>query len=479
MGEPGSPALRAVLFEQQKELFPSSTLPSRDPPFALLEPAPALEKGFEEWAASGGSGLNDSEPEDFLSAIINPNEVYSPGRAQTSPGSDSGISDEPGSDSPQPGLGGPATFCAVICDQSDPLHSDVVSIQLGDWSPPLLIPDACIVNELPSAPPSAVARPGTVPMVVSAGDMQAAVALGCGAWRKGREDPTPGSAESDSLQQLQFPDLFLTDEEKRLLSQEGVSLPSNLPLTKAEERLLKKVRRKIRNKQSAQDSRRRKKEYIDGLESRVAACSVQNQQLQKKVQELEKHNVSLLGQLRKLQALMKPTSSKAAQTSTCILILIVSLGLIIFPSYSPLHRGSRGSQDDYQPTGVISRNILNQGEFSELAEAPGPKEPSAPEPEPPPGEQLGSEAAVEEGVEGADGGPTLLGAGSQKKGTNTSAQAQPEQQAQFTLVSGSQPQRTGLSALTPCPASLQLGHLTPVPPAESAPGALLGRLERQ
>uniref|UniRef100_A0A674JI21 Cyclic AMP-responsive element-binding protein 3-like protein 4 n=1 Tax=Terrapene triunguis TaxID=2587831 RepID=A0A674JI21_9SAUR len=251
-------------------------------------------------------GLNDSEPEDFLNVLINPNEVYSPG-------SDSGISDEPSSASPQPGEGAPAAFC----DQSAPLHSDVVSIQLGDWSSPLLIPDACIVNELPSAPPSALARPGTVPMVVS----------------------------------LQFPDLFLTDEEKRLLSQEGVSLPSNLPLTKAEERLLKKVRRKIRNKQSAQDSRRRKKEYIDGLENRVAACSAQNQQLQKKVQELEKHNLSLLGQLRKLQALIKPMSSKAAQTSTCVLILIFSLGLIIFPSYSPLRRGAQGSQDGYQPTG--------------------------------------------------------------------------------------------------------------------------------
>ncbi|XP_065276549.1 cyclic AMP-responsive element-binding protein 3-like protein 4 [Emys orbicularis] len=382
MGESGSPALQAVLFEP----FPSSTVPSPDPPFALSEQAPALEKGFEEWAVSGGSGLNDSEPEDFLNVLINPNEVYSPG-------SDSGISDEPSSASPQPGEGAPAAFC----DQSAPLHSDVVSIQLGDWSSPLLIPDACIVNELPSAPPSALARPGTVPMV-STGDRQAAVAL-----------------------QLQFPDLFLTDEEKRLLSQEGVSLPSNLPLTKAEERLLKKVRRKIRNKQSAQDSRRRKKEYIDGLENRVAACSAQNQQLQKKVQELEKHNLSLLGQLRKLQALIKPTSSKAAQTSTCVLILIFSLGLIIFPSYSPLRRGARGSQDGYQPTGVISRNILNQGEFSELAEAPGPQEPPAPEPEPPVGEQLGPEAAAEDGVEGADG--------SQKKGTNTSAQTQLEQPA--------------------------------------------------
>ncbi|XP_028832943.1 cyclic AMP-responsive element-binding protein 3-like protein 3-B isoform X2 [Denticeps clupeoides] len=125
--------------------------------------------------------------------------------------------------------------------------------------------------------------------------------------------------QAQQARQTSQQDLMLSEDEKRLLAKEGFSLPSQLPLTKQEEKILKKIRRKIRNKQSAQESRKKKKDYIDGLEGRMAACSAQNIELQRKVFQLEKTNTSLLEQLRRLQALVMTGSNKPAQTGTCVM----------------------------------------------------------------------------------------------------------------------------------------------------------------
>ncbi|XP_074174773.1 cyclic AMP-responsive element-binding protein 3-like protein 4 isoform X7 [Rhinolophus sinicus] len=343
----GTPDLLDVWLEPPDDVFSTGPFlerglhcPPSEVPVTRLQ-----EQGLQAWESSGGHGcgLQESEPEDFPKLFIDPNEVYC---SEASPGSDSEISEDPGHPDSPPAAKAPSspTLYEVVYEagalermqgEAGPAVG-LISIQLDQWSPPLMVPDACMVSELPL-------------------DVHAHIMP-----RAGAVHPVP-----PSTLQLPCQALFLTDEEKRLLVQEGVSLPSHLPLTKAEERVLKKVRRKIRNKQSAQDSRRRKKEYIDGLESRVAACSAQNQKLQEKVQALERHNVSLVTQLRQLQMVITQTSNKAAQTSTCVLILLFSLALIILPSFSPFQGLTEAGPKDYQPGGVISRNILTHKDMTE------------------------------------------------------------------------------------------------------------------
>ncbi|CAG5075175.1 Similar to CrebA: Cyclic AMP response element-binding protein A (Drosophila melanogaster), partial [Cotesia congregata] len=98
--------------------------------------------------------------------------------------------------------------------------------------------------------------------------------------------------------------LILTEEEKRTLIAEGYPVPTKLPLTKQEEKSLKKVRRKIKNKISAQESRRKKKEYMDGLERKVSLLSNENINYRSRVNTLEQTNRELMKELERLQALV-------------------------------------------------------------------------------------------------------------------------------------------------------------------------------
>ncbi|GFO46294.1 cyclic amp-responsive element-binding protein 3-like protein 3 [Plakobranchus ocellatus] len=141
-----------------------------------------------------------------------------------------------------------------------------------------------------------------------------------------------------------FPELRLTDEEKELLAREGVTLPTNLPLTRDEERVLKAVRRKIRNKISAKESRKRKQGYVDGLEQRVKMCTAENRELLKKVETLEKQNVSLITQLKRVQSLVGK-SKMPAQASTCVMVLLLSFAFFVVPNLNPF-----GSEDESLPS---------------------------------------------------------------------------------------------------------------------------------
>ncbi|XP_052870062.1 cyclic AMP response element-binding protein A [Anopheles cruzii] len=98
--------------------------------------------------------------------------------------------------------------------------------------------------------------------------------------------------------------LMLTEEEKRTLLAEGYPIPTRLPLTKAEEKSLKKIRRKIKNKISAQESRRKKKEYMDQLERRVEILVSENLDYRKRVESLEDSNQNLITELSKLRQLI-------------------------------------------------------------------------------------------------------------------------------------------------------------------------------
>uniref|UniRef100_A0A182SD48 BZIP domain-containing protein n=1 Tax=Anopheles maculatus TaxID=74869 RepID=A0A182SD48_9DIPT len=151
--------------------------------------------------------------------------------------------------------------------------------------------------------------------------------------------------------------LMLTAEEKRLLAKEGISLPTSYPLTKHEERELKRIRRKIRNKISAQDSRKRKKEYVDGLEERVKQCTEENQNLVKRIKILQSQNHDLVSQMKRIQSLLTKGTSKTTQPATCLMVLLISMALVAVPN---LKLGNTATQ----------QNIQDSIEMSELMQEP-------------------------------------------------------------------------------------------------------------
>lgn len=166
--------------------------------------------------------------------------------------------------------------------------------------------------------------------------------------------------EADTDQQSEYPKLVLSGEEKRLLAKEGITLPAHYPLTKHEERELKRIRRKIRNKISAQDSRKRKKEYVDGLEERVKKCTDENQTLLKRIKILQTQNQTLINQMKKMQSLLTKGGNKSVQPATCLMVLLMSMALIAAPNLKLKNESSDVSSDILPSDILMEENQMQQ-----------------------------------------------------------------------------------------------------------------------
>ncbi|GAU94373.1 hypothetical protein RvY_06156 [Ramazzottius varieornatus] len=162
-------------------------------------------------------------------------------------------------------------------------------------------------------------------------------------------------------------ELTLTPEELTLLRKEGLSLPKCYPLSKQDERTLKKIRRKIRNKKSAQESRRKRKVYMDQLEEQVKDVTAQNKTLHKRVKDLERENASLQSQLKTLQTVLGRATRNTKATGTCLMALVLSVALIMTPYNNDSHNTSPDAKQtmtigDYEVenvTPVRSRILYN------------------------------------------------------------------------------------------------------------------------
>lgn len=168
------------------------------------------------------------------------------------------------------------------------------------------------------------------------------------------------------VQVSELSEVKLTSEEKRLLDKEGINLPAYHPLTKMEDRELKRIRRKIRNKISAQDSRKRKKEYVDGLEERVRRGSEENKNLIQRVRELQKKNKTLMAHINKLQSLIFNSTSSKATPSTCLMVVMLSVLLVSLPNIRPSQMSKElATEQEQGPTSraLLSTDELNVEEF--------------------------------------------------------------------------------------------------------------------
>lgn len=153
----------------------------------------------------------------------------------------------------------------------------------------------------------------------------------------------------------------LTAQERDLLEAEGLDIPlDGTTLTKAEERQVKKIRRKIKNKISARESRDKRKMYVAGLEKRVAQETKSNVRLRGRITTLEEENATLLDQLKRLQeTVQRMAKSSGASAGTTLMLLGLCFSIYLSPAVGGAAKAGTvaGPTSGFAPQGFSSRTL--------------------------------------------------------------------------------------------------------------------------
>ena len=118
------------------------------------------------------------------------------------------------------------------------------------------------------------------------------------------------------------------------------------PLTIDEEKQLKRQRRLIKNRESAQLSRQKKKQYVEDLERKVQTLTAQNENLQNQVGQLSEANQQLGEQVTYLQNFIQEqghqlpsqqlfNKNTAATAGICMFVILFSFGLFFSAGTAP------------------------------------------------------------------------------------------------------------------------------------------------
>ncbi|CAG5094541.1 Oidioi.mRNA.OKI2018_I69.XSR.g13651.t1.cds [Oikopleura dioica] len=140
----------------------------------------------------------------------------------------------------------------------------------------------------------------------------------------------------------------------------------------ANEKNIKKAKRKIKNKKSAQESRRRKKEHMTDLEEKAKHYESKSSRLERELEKERAQNKSLMSQVRELRNVVNQQfqgkNAKSATTQTSAAVMVVLLCMTIFKgtwSSSENNKNNKAKDNiisitdefDYTPTSFKSRML--------------------------------------------------------------------------------------------------------------------------